>query len=135
PVGVTIGALVIPPLVAGGTLEPALWFGFAMVLVAGAAWVAVVVDPVRPPRAVDAEGRPANPYRGDAALARIHLVSALLVFPQDVLATFGLVWLIADQGWDATAAGGVVAAARMLGAFGRIGVGILSDRMGSRLRP
>ena len=35
-----------------------------------------------------------------STLARIHLVSALLVVPQYVLSTFGLVWLIADQGWD-----------------------------------
>lgn len=135
PLGVTLGALVVPPLVAGGAIEPALWCGLVVVLVATGVWALVVVDPVRPPRALDAEGRPANPYRGDAALVRIHLVSALLVVPQYVLSTFGLVWLIADQGWDAGVAGVVVGLAQLLGAFGRIGVGVLSDRVGSRLRP
>ena len=95
----------------------------------------MVVEPPRPPQALDAEGRPANPYRGDSALARIPLVSALLVVPQMVLQSFGLVWLIADQRWDATAAGLAVGVAQLLGAFGRIGAGLLSDRVGSRLRP
>jgi MFS family permease len=135
PLGVTLGALVVPPLVAGGSLEPALWFGIALVAVAIVLYASVVVNPHRPPRATDAEGRPANPYRGDGALARIHLVSALLVIPQFVLATFGLVWLIADQHWEPAAAGAVVGLAQFLGALGRIGVGVLSDRVGSRLRP
>lgn len=135
PLGVTLGALVVPPLVAGGRLEPALWFAIALLAIAAALCAVVIVNPVRPARATDAEGRPANPYRGDAALARIHAVSALLVIPQYVLATFGLIWLIADQGWGATAAGVLVGVAQLLGAFGRIGVGVLSDRVGSRLRP
>ena len=135
PLGVTLGALVVPPLAAGGAIEPALWFGLALVLVAAAVWTAVVVDPPRPARPVDAEGRPANPYRGDAVLVRIHLVSALLVVPQYVLSTFGLVWLVADQGWSPTAAGVVVGLSQLLGAFGRIGAGVLSDRVRSRLRP
>lgn len=135
PLGVTLGALVVPTLVAGGSVDPALWFSIVLVAVAAVFYGLVVVNPHRPPRATDAEGRPANPYRGDAALARIHLVSALLVIPQYVLATFGLVWLIADQGWDAAAAGAVVGLAQFLGALGRIAVGVLSDRVGSRLRP
>jgi MFS family permease len=135
PLGVTLGALVVPPLVAGGSLEPALWFGIALVAVAIVLYASVVVNPHRPPRATDAESRPANPYRGDGALARIHLVSALLVIPQFVLATFGLVWLIADQHWEPAAAGAVVGLAQFLGALGRIAVGVLSDRVGSRLRP
>jgi MFS family permease len=135
PLGVATGAVVVPPLAAAGDLEPALVVGGIFVLVMAVVCLAFIVDPYRAPRATDAEGRPANPYRGDATLARIHLVSALLVVPQYVLATFGLVWLIADQGWMPVAAGVLVAVAQFLGAFGRIGVGILSDRVGSRLRP
>ncbi len=135
PLGVTLGALTVPPLVAGGTLEPALWFGIALVAAGLVCYALVVVNPQRPPRPVDAQGRPANPYRGDAALVRIHTASALLVVPQYVLATFGLVWLIADQHWEATVAGVVVGLAQFLGALGRIAVGVLSDRLGSRLRP
>jgi len=135
PLGVALGAIVVPPLVAGGDLAPALWFGGGFLLVMAVACAAVIVDPVRPARAVDAEGRPANPYRGDFTLARIHLVSALLVVPQYVLSTFGLVWLIVDQGWTPVAAGVLVAVSQIVGAVGRIGAGVLSDRVGSRLRP
>jgi MFS family permease len=135
PLGVAIAALAVPALVSGGSLTPALVFAAVFVGVMALACALVIVNPVRPARATDAEGRPANPYRGSATLVRIHLVSALLVIPQYVLATFGLVWLIADQGWDATAAGVLVAVSQVLGAIGRIGAGMLSDRVGSRLRP
>jgi len=135
PLGVAIAAISVPALVASGSLTPALVFAAAFVGVMAIACAVFIVNPVRPARATDAEGRPANPYRGDATLVRIHLVSALLVIPQYVLGTFGLVWLIADQGWDATGAGVLVAAAQFIGAIGRIGAGVLSDRIGSRLRP
>jgi MFS family permease len=129
------GALVTPPMAAGGEIAPSLVVATAVVVVAALASAAFVVNPPRPDRPVDAEGRPANPYRGDGRLARIHLVSALLVVPQYALATFGLVWLIADQRWHPLAAGIVVAVAQLLGAAGRVAIGVLSDRIGSRLRP
>jgi MFS family permease len=135
PLGVAAGAVIVPPLAAGGEIAPPLIVGGLVVAVAALASALFIVNPPRPARALDAEGRPANPYRGDATLARIHLVSALLVVPQYALATFGLVWLIADQEWDALAAGIVVALAQLLGAGGRVAVGVLSDRVGSRLRP
>jgi len=135
PVGMAVGALLVPPLVESGELWPPLLVCAVIVAVAALASVLFIVNPPRPERALDAEGRPANPYRGDVTLVRIHLVSALLVIPQYTLSTFGLVWLIADQGWDAVAAGVVVASAQLVGAFGRIAVGVWSDRLGSRLRP
>ena len=135
PLGVGIAAIVVPALVASGSLTPALVFAAAFTGIMAAVCAVVIVNPPRPARATDAEGRPANPYRGDATLARIHLVSALLVVPQYVLSTFGLVWLIVDQGWTALAAGALVAISQLVGAVGRIGAGVLSDRVGSRLRP
>lgn len=135
PLGVAIAALVVPALVASGSLTPALLFAAVFAGAMALVCAVLIVNPPRPARSTDAEGRPANPYRGDATLARIHLVSALLVIPQYVLGTFGLVWLIADQRWEATAAGVLVAVAQLLGAAGRIGAGVLSDRVGSRLRP
>lgn len=135
PLGVAIAAVLVPLLVASGALWPALLFAAVFVIVMAIACAVFIVNPHRPARATDAEGRPANPYRGDATLARIHLVSALLVIPQYVLSTFGLVWLIADQRWDAVAAGALVAVSQFAGAVGRIGAGVLSDRVGSRLRP
>ena len=135
PLGVAIAAIAVPAMVASGSLAPALLFGAVFVVAMAVACALFIVNPPRPARATDAEGRPANPYRGDATLVRIHLVSALLVIPQYVLSTFGLVWLIADQGWEATVAGVLVAAAQVVGALGRIGAGMLSDRVVSRLRP
>lgn len=135
PLGMAAGALIVPALASGGEIAPSLIVAGAVVTVAALASALFIVNPPRPERAVDAEGRPANPYRGDATLARIHLVSALLVVPQYALATFGLVWLIADQRWDPLAAGIVVALAQLLGAGGRVAIGVLSDRLGSRLRP
>lgn len=134
PVGVAIAALTVPPLVEGGSVQPALLFSGALVGIMAIACAVFIVNPARPKPTIGAESR-INPYRGNATLVRIHLVSALLVVPQYVFLTFGLVWLIADQGWDATWAGVTVAAAQILGAFGRIAVGVLSDRVGSRLRP
>ena len=94
-------------------------------------------SPTRPgraaPPAADGE-RPFNPYRESLFLTRIHLLSALLVVPQFTLSTFGLIWLITGLHWNVTAAGAVIAAAQFVGALGRIGVGVASDRVGSRTR-
>jgi MFS family permease len=135
PLGVAAGALIVPPLSAGNELWPSFAVAGVIVALAAVLSAAFIVNPPRPERAVDAEGRPANPYRDDSTLLRIHLVSALLVVPQYALSTFGLVWLIADQGWDPVLAGATVASAQILGAAGRVGIGVLSDRVGSRLRP
>jgi len=134
PLGVAVAALVVPPLVAPGVIAPAFLFGGALAAVSALACVLVIVDPARPER-VRVDGASDNPYRRDGTLLRIHLVSILLVVPQFALSTFGLVWFVADLHWSTLAAGIVVAAAQFLGAGGRIAVGVLSDRVGSRLRP
>jgi len=134
PLGVAVAALVIPPLVSGGVIAPALIFGAVLVGASAIACLLVIVDPARPER-VRVEGASDNPYRRDGTLLRIHLVSVLLVVPQFALSTFGLVWFVVDLHWSTLAAGIVVAAAQFLGAGGRIVVGVLSDRVGSRLRP
>ena len=133
PLGVAVAALVVPQLVAGGSIEPALVFGAVLLVVGAVGCAALVVDPPRPAR-VRVDGRTDNPYRS-GVLWRIHAVSLLLVVPQFALSTFGLVWFVVGFGWSTLAAGIVVAVAQFLGALGRILVGILSDRVGSRLRP
>lgn len=134
PLGVAVAALAIPALASAGSVVPALVFGAVLVGVSAVVCAAAIVDPARPAR-VRVEGQTDNPYRLDGTLLRIHLVSILLVVPQFALATFGLVWFVADLHWSPLAAGIVVAVAQFLGAGGRIGVGVLSDRVGSRLRP
>lgn len=134
PLGVAVAALVIPPLVAGNVIAPSLVFGAILVGVSTIACLIAIVDPPRPER-VRVAGQSDNPYRRDNTLLRIHLVSILLVVPQFTLSTFGLVWFVVDLHWSALAAGIVVAVAQLLGAGGRVAVGVLSDTVGSRLRP
>jgi nitrate/nitrite transporter NarK len=135
PLGVGLAALVIPRVaqahgIGGALIIPAAGAGVMALL----CWVAVV-DPPRPPRGEAHPTLLANPYRGSALLWRIHEVSVLLVVPQFVVWTYGLVWLIGDRGWSAGAAGVLITVSQLLGALGRTAVGAWSDRVGSRLQP
>lgn len=130
PVGVGVAAITIAVVADRHGLSSALWVPTAAAAVAALAVAAVVLDPPRPDRATT----PApNPYRADGYLARIHGVSVLLVVPQFLVWTFSLVWLIDERGWSPAAAGTMVASAQVAGALGRIVVGWVSDRVGSRL--
>ena len=132
PVGVGVAAISIAVLADRYGVRAALWVPTIACGLAAAVVALVVLDPPRP----DAPAEPTpGPYRRDRYLARIHGVSVLLVVPQFVVWTFALVWLVQDRGWSPAAAGGLVAAAQVCGAFGRIAVGHLSDVVGSRMRP
>jgi MFS family permease len=135
PLGVAIAALVVP------TLADHYGISAPLLLAAGATGILAVAcaigiaDPPR--RAVDpvAVAAPApNPYRESRFLVRIHALSMLLVVPQFTLSTFGLVWLIAGLHWSALVAGLLVGGSQIIGAGGRILVGVVSDRVGSRVR-
>ncbi|ACY96914.1 major facilitator superfamily MFS_1 [Thermomonospora curvata DSM 43183] len=131
PLGVGAAALILPPLAAGGLRAPLLVL--AACCLAMAAAVALLVQD--PPRAEDEQaGRSRSPY-ATPVLWRLHAASALLVVPQFTVATFALVFLVDEHGWQATAAGRVLAVVQVAGALGRIGAGVWSDRAGSRLRP
>lgn len=135
PLGVAVGALVIPRLAQTYGVGLALLFPAVICGVAALVCAVAVADPPRPPRAEAPAEHLANPYRGSTVLWRIHAVSVLLVVPQCVVWTFTLVWLIADRGWSAESAGVLVMIAQVLGALGRIAAGRWSDAMGLRLRP
>ncbi|WP_345764837.1 MFS transporter [Diaminobutyricibacter sp. McL0608] len=140
PLGVAIAAVSIPILastfgIPAALVVPAVLTGVSAVLCA--IWI---VDPPRPERSasneVDAHPQAGwNPYRSTSLLWRIHGVSILLVVPQFAVSTFGLVWLVTELGFPALGAGLVIGASQFVGAVGRIGVGVLSDRVGSRLAP
>ena len=132
PLGVAVAAVVVPPLAAADGIGAPLALSAGVLAVLALACAAGIRNPPRPAAADVAAA--ANPYRRDRFLLRIHLVSVLLVLPQFTLTTFGLVWLTLGLGWGATAAGVVVGGAQFVGALGRIGVGVLSDRVGSRVR-
>jgi MFS family permease len=136
PLGVAVAALLVPHLAEGvGIWAPLVAAGVATAAVAVACgvWIANPPRPATDPTSA-AGAPPANPYRGHFFLQRIHLLSMLLVVPQFTLSIFGLVFLITSLGWSATAAGAVIAVSQFVGAFGRIWVGHLSDRVGSRVR-
>ncbi|MEV6387221.1 MFS transporter [Nocardia xishanensis] len=132
PLGVGVGALAVPAVAAAHGISAAVLVPAIMAGIAAAACYLGIIDPPRPEgKGVDR----ANPYRGDATLWRIHAVSVLLCVPQGVVWTFALLWLHRDIGWSLAAAGALVTATQILGAFGRIGAGAWSDRVGSRLGP
>lgn len=132
PLGVAIAALSIPAVAAAHGFSTAILVPAAM---AGVAAIGCLVGIVDPPRPASNGEHPDNPYRGDSTLWRIHAVSVLLVIPQATLWTFALLWLHRDAGLSLPAAGAIVTATQILGAAGRIGAGVWSDRVGSRLRP
>ena len=136
PLGIGLAAFIVPVTAEAQGLRPALLVPTVVCAVATLAVAALVVDPPRPTREEAAgSGQLANPYRGSTRLGRIHVASVLLVIPQITVWTYMLVWLIDDRGWSTTAAGALVASTQLLGAAARIGVGWLSDRVGSRLGP
>lgn len=136
PLGVALAAMVIPPLARDHGIGWALAFPAIMCGIGAIACAVGIVDPPRPDRSAAADtGLLENPYRGSWTLARIHGTSILLVIPQYVVWTYALVWLVTDLDWNETSAGLVITAAQFLGAFGRVAVGVWSDRAGSRLGP
>jgi MFS family permease len=137
PLGVAVAALVLPSLGAHGR-PAALAFLGTFCLAAAVLVAAVVRDPARPPREAGRHG--GSPYRGGPhrtaiILWRIHAASALLVVPQFAVATFALVFLVDAHGLDPVTAGRILAVAQACGAFSRLGAGVWSDRVGSRMRP
>lgn len=134
PLGIALGALVIPELAERGPRSGLMFFAL-MCTVAAVASALGIVDPPRKSRKVATEEELAAPYRGSFVLWRIHAVAALLMVPQTVIVTFMLVWLMHHHGWSVGAAGGLITVCQLLGAAGRIGVGRWSDRVRSRMRP
>ncbi|MBI5339706.1 MAG: MFS transporter [Mycolicibacterium rufum] len=143
PLGVGLGALVIPRLAETGGVSGALAFPAIVCAVSAVVCAVAVLDPPRPARAEADDAELANPYRASSLLVRIHLTSLLLVAPQAMVWTFTLAWLITDRGWSAGSAGALVTVAQILGAGGRIGAGRWSDAvlkrsgdvLSSRMRP
>ena len=141
PLGVTAAAVTIPTIASASGIAAALTVPLVLTaLLAIACFVGIVNPPRAEPTAagLTTDGgtrRAANPYRTSSFLWRIHAVSILLVVPQFTLSTFGLVWLVTELHWDPLAAGVLVGTSQFVGAVGRIGIGVLSDRVGSRVRP
>jgi nitrate/nitrite transporter NarK len=134
PLGIALGALVIPELAQRGP-RSGLMFLALMCTLAAVASALGIVDPPRKPRKKATEEELASPYRGSLVLWRIHAVAGLLMMPQTVTVTFMLVWLMHHHHWSVAAAGGLITLCQLLGALGRIAVGRWSDCVGSRMLP
>ncbi len=134
PIGVGIAAMAIPAIAATHGFSTAVLVPALMAGVAAIGCAIGIVDPPRPER-TDTQTNSDNPYRGNMTLWRIHAVSVLLVIPQATVWTFALLWLNRDVHLSLGVAGVLVTVTQLLGAAGRVGAGIWSDRVGSRLRP
>jgi MFS family permease len=162
PLGVAVAALALPSIGAHGR-PAALTFLGTFCLGAAVLVVVAVRDPARPPAGAQTQG--GSPYRrgpgrtspnrtspnrtspnrtspnrtspnpASTVLWRIHGASALLVVPQFGVATFALVFLVDAHGLEPVTAGRLLAIAQACGAFSRLGAGVWSDRVGSRMRP
>jgi sugar phosphate permease len=131
PVGGLISALVLPML----GLRAAFVF-LAVLCLAGAAFGAAVIR--------DREGSSEDDVlepRGLAATLRDHRLwllctgSSLYLVAQLALISFLVLFLHDERGLSDAAAAGVLAAAQVVAAGLRIGTGIWSDRIGSRIKP
>lgn len=148
PLGVAAAAVVVPPVAAGSGIGATFLLSVVVLGALAVACALVIRDPARtaPGRAKTSSGAeagdapdaartsraPRSPYRRSAFLVRVHVASVLLVVPQFALSTFGILWLIVELGWDETAAGVLVGSSQLVGALGRIAIGAVSDRSGSR---
>ncbi|EON34160.1 Permease, MFS superfamily protein [Gordonia terrae C-6] len=138
PLGIGVCALTMPVVAAGSGPAAALAIP---AIVTAAGLVAVIVGITDPPRrttpaaVVDDSPARANPYRGNSFLARVHIVSMLLVIPQSMLWTFVPTWLIVAHGWSPAGAGTLITVTQVIGALGRIVAGRWSDAWLSRMRP
>jgi sugar phosphate permease len=133
PVGGGLGALALP------ALESAFGLGAAFLALAGACGAAAAAAfawlreaPGFPDEAI-AE-HVTSPLR-DRRLWRLAAGSTLLVSVQIALTGFVVLYLHEERGLSPGAAGAVLAGINVAGAVLRIGLGRLSDRIGSRLRP
>src|ERR1700739_4751790 len=98
PLGIALGALVIPQLAERGP-RAGLMFLALMCTLAAVASALGIVDAPRKCRTKATDEELASPYRGSFVLWRIHAVAGLLMMPQTMTVTFMLVWLMHHHGW------------------------------------
>jgi sugar phosphate permease len=133
PVGGGLGAIVLPALASSHGLGAPF---FVLALACGAAAIAAFVWLREAPGFPDEEiaGHVTSPLR-DRRLWRLAAGSTLLVSVQIALTGFVVLYLHEERGLSPGKAAAVLAAINAAGAVLRIGLGRLSDRIGSRLRP
>jgi predicted MFS family arabinose efflux permease len=135
PIGTALAAVSLPPISRAWGV-PAVFVALALTCLVAAVAVAIWVrePPGRPARGT----RPATSTLAvvaDRRLLRLSLSGLLLVVPQFLGSVFLVEVLHDGAGLSLGLAGGLLALAQVLGAAGRLGNGLWSDRVASRLGP
>jgi sugar phosphate permease len=133
PVGGGLGAVLLPALESSAGLGAA--FLALAVACASAALAAVIWLREAPGFPEEPIGDHVSSPLRDRRLWQLAAGSTLLVSVQIALTGFVVLYLHEERGLSPGAAGAVLAAINVAGAALRIGLGRLSDRIGSRLRP
>ncbi|MEJ5919566.1 MULTISPECIES: MFS transporter [unclassified Corynebacterium] len=135
PLGAALSAVTLPVLAANHGIHVSLGFAAVLCGVLSLACLIGITDPPRPKAgSADHVAAARSPYRDSKYLVRIHIASAMLSWPQSMMGSFILVWLL-DRGYAAATAGVIVMIAQLLGAGSRAAIGFVSDRARSRIRP
>ncbi|WP_214367407.1 MFS transporter [Pseudonocardia sp. H11422] len=135
PVGAAVAAVALPTIADTGGI-PAVFVALAVGCLVAAIAVAVWVR--EPPDAPARDSRPTSRVRtvlADRRLQRLSVAGALLVVSQFIGSVFLVEILHTGHGMSLAAAGTLLAATQVLSAAGRLGNGVWSDRVGSRLGP
>ncbi|GAA2563502.1 MFS transporter [Pseudonocardia hydrocarbonoxydans] len=135
PLGAALAAVALP-VIAGVGGVPAVFVALALVCLVAAAAVTLLVrePPDAPARGTRSAGRMRDVV-ADRRLLRLSTAGLLLVVPQFLGSVFLVEVLHTGSGVPLAAAGALLALTQLLGAAGRLGNGVWSDRAGSRLRP
>lgn len=134
PLGAAVAAVALPAIAGAGGV-PAVFGTLALTCLVAAVAVALAVR--EPPGARARGTQPRGRTRdvlADRRLRRLSLAGLLLVVPQFLGSVFLVEVLHEGSGVSLAAAGGLLALTQLLGAAGRLGNGVWSDRAG-RLRP
>ncbi|MGK8360525.1 MFS transporter [Corynebacterium amycolatum] len=132
PLGAALSAVTLHPLAQNYSIGVAL----AMPAILCAVLALLVLVGVKNPPHPDASNPTvtASPYRDGKYLVRIHIASALLSWPQSMMGAYILVWLL-SVGYADSTAGTIVMVSQLLGAGSRAVMGVISDRVRSRIHP
>ena len=135
PLGAALAAVTLHPLATKYSITVALAVPALLCALMAALVLIGIRNPPRP-ESTSAEAAVAvqNPYRKSRYLLKIHLASALLSWPQSMMGSYILVWLLAVN-YSAATAGVIILIAQLLGALSRAAMGFVSDRTRSRIRP
>ncbi|WP_276144652.1 MFS transporter [Rhodococcus sp. T2V] len=133
PLGVALAGLILPRL-SERTGPFGAFMAPAALCVVSALLVAVIATSSAGAASARQQRGTTSPYE-TPTLWRIHLASALLIVPQFAISAFSMEYLVREHHWGTAAAGGFVAVIQIAGAISRIGAGLWSDLVGSRLRP